>query len=310
MSAISVQLSNQTAGGVSMPPRRLLRAYLIEAKYETVRMLRTPAFAIPFLGLPAVLYLLFGVVIFGAAIRNDSNAGLFIYAAFALFGVMGPGNFGFGMVVASEREHGLLTLKRALPMPPPAYLVAKLLMAMLFAAIVMATMFAVTPLGHLHLNLSQFLALAAVGILGGAPVLRHRLVYRRPCHQPQRAGFRKYHLSDDDAPLRPVLSTAEISPRYRPRLADLSSAATFLSCRRRAKPGQRVHAHRCSRWRDFAFHFVCSAPPRPQGLSRKRIRTGRELALLLLCDRPVILQFATVNSIVEEEGIRAPPIGA
>jgi ABC-2 type transport system permease protein len=169
MSAISVQLSNQMAGGVSMPPRRLLRAYLIEAKYETVRMLRTPAFAIPFLGLPAVLYLLFGVVIFGAAIRNDSNAGLFIYAAFALFGVMGPGNFGFGMVVASEREHGLLTLKRALPMPPPAYLVAKLLMAMMFAAIVMATMFAVTPLGHLQLSVGQFFALAAVGILGALP---------------------------------------------------------------------------------------------------------------------------------------------
>jgi len=169
MSAISVQISSPLEGGALMPAKRLMRAYFIEAKYETVRMLRTPAFAIPFLGLPALLYLLFGVVIFGAAIRNDSNAGLFIFAAFALFGVMGPGIFGFGMVVASEREHGLLTLKRALPMPPSAYLVAKLLMAMLFAAIVMATMFAVTPLGHLHLYVGQFFALAAVGILGALP---------------------------------------------------------------------------------------------------------------------------------------------
>src|ERR1700730_4121202 len=116
----------------SMSTARLFHAYLSEAKYETVRMLRTPAFAIPFLGLPALLYLLFGVVIFGPAIHNDPQAGRFIFAAFALFGVMGPGMFGFGMLVAGEREHGLLTLKRALPMPPPAYLVAKLLLAAMF----------------------------------------------------------------------------------------------------------------------------------------------------------------------------------
>jgi ABC-2 type transport system permease protein len=169
MSAISVQLSNPLAGDAVMPTRRLLRAYFTEAKYETLRMFRTPAFAIPFLGLPVLLYLLFAVAIFGAAIRNDLNAGLFMFAAFALFGVMGPGIFGFGMLVANEREHGLLTLKRALPMPPPAYLVAKLLMAVMFAAIVMATMFAVVPLGHLHLNVAQFFALAAVGIWGALP---------------------------------------------------------------------------------------------------------------------------------------------
>jgi ABC-2 type transport system permease protein len=154
---------------LSMSAARLFRAYLTEAKYETVRMLRTPAFAIPFLGLPALLYLLFGVVIFGAAIRNDAQADLFIFAAFALFGIMGPGIFGFGMVVAGEREHGLLTLKRALPMPPPAYLVAKLLMAVMFAVIVMATMFAVLPLGHIKLSVGQLSSAAAVSILGALP---------------------------------------------------------------------------------------------------------------------------------------------
>jgi ABC-2 type transport system permease protein len=169
MPAGSAPAREYAAPDSSMSASKLFRAYLTEAKYETVRMLRTPAFAIPFLGLPALLYLLFGVVIFGAAIRNDAQSGLFIFAAFALFGVMGPGIFGFGMVVASEREHGLLTLKRALPMPPPAYLVAKLLMAVLFAVIVMATMFAVLPFGHLKLTAGQLLAAAAVSILGALP---------------------------------------------------------------------------------------------------------------------------------------------
>jgi ABC-2 type transport system permease protein len=40
---------------------------------------------------------------------------------------------------------------------------------MMFATIVMATMFAVTPLGHLHLDFARFFALAAVGILGALP---------------------------------------------------------------------------------------------------------------------------------------------
>ena len=90
--------------GKVMPAKRLFRAYLTEAKYETVRMLRTPAFAIPFPGMPVLLYLLFGVVIFGGAIRNDPRAGLFIFTGFSVFGVMGPGIFGFGYVVATERE--------------------------------------------------------------------------------------------------------------------------------------------------------------------------------------------------------------
>jgi len=165
----SIPAREDNSFGSSMTPARLFRAYLTEARYETVRMLRTPAFAIPFLGLPALLYLLFGVVIFGAAIRNDAQAGIFIFAAFALFGVMGPGIFGFGMAVASEREHGLLTFKRATPMPPPAYLVAKLLMAVMFAVIVTATMLMVLPLGHLHLTVSQLFALSAVSILGALP---------------------------------------------------------------------------------------------------------------------------------------------
>ena len=48
----------------AMPASRILRAYAMEAKYETLRMLRAPAFAGPFLLLPVVLYLLFAGVAF------------------------------------------------------------------------------------------------------------------------------------------------------------------------------------------------------------------------------------------------------
>ena len=45
-----------------MPLTRVAGAYLAEAKYECVRMLRSPAFAVPFLGIPAVLYSFFGAM--------------------------------------------------------------------------------------------------------------------------------------------------------------------------------------------------------------------------------------------------------
>jgi ABC-2 type transport system permease protein len=152
-----------------MPRRRRLRSYLMEAKYETLRMLRTPGFAGPFLILPAGLYLLFAVVLFGADIAKDPKAGLFTFMGFATFGVMGPGMFGFGATVAMEREQGLWRLKRAMPVPPAAPLLAKMCMAALFVAIVTFTMIAAAPLGHVRMSGSQFMALSIVNILGALP---------------------------------------------------------------------------------------------------------------------------------------------
>jgi ABC-2 type transport system permease protein len=133
-------------------------------------MLRAPAFAGPFLALPVGLYLLFGVLLFGAAIAKDPKASVFIFMGFSIFGVMGPGMFGFGITIASEREQGLLKLKRALPMPAAASLIAKMLMSMLFAAIVMVTMIAAAgPLGHVPLGAGQIFTFAVVNTLGSIP---------------------------------------------------------------------------------------------------------------------------------------------
>jgi ABC-2 type transport system permease protein len=161
--------AEKPAGIGAMPPGRLLRAYLAEAKYESLRMLRSPAFGVPFLGLPVGLYLLFGVLLFGDAIAKDPQAARFTFMGFAVFGAMGPGMFGFGVTVAMERDQGMLKLKRALPMPPAASLLAKMLMSMLFVSIVMVTMIAAAPLGHARLSAAQLLTVAAVNIVGSVP---------------------------------------------------------------------------------------------------------------------------------------------
>lgn len=153
----------------AMPASRILRAYAMEAKSETLRMLRAPAFAGPFLLLPVVLYLLFAVLLFGPGIAKDPRGALLTFMGFSVLGVMGPGLFGFGISVAMEREQGLLKLKRALPMPAAASLVAKLLMSMVFVAIVMATMAAAAPFGHLRLTAAQLLSLTVVNVFGALP---------------------------------------------------------------------------------------------------------------------------------------------
>jgi hypothetical protein len=53
-----------------MPIGRILRAYAKEVQYESLRMLRSAAFAIPFLLLPVPVYLFFGVMLAGPAVRR------------------------------------------------------------------------------------------------------------------------------------------------------------------------------------------------------------------------------------------------
>jgi ABC-2 type transport system permease protein len=140
----------------------------MEARYESLRMLRTPAFTVPLLILPILIYL-FVVMAAGRALL-DPRVALYFFTGFSAFGVMGPGMFGFGMAVAIERQEGVLTLKRALPMPPAAYLLGKMLMAALFASIIMASLsVGGALLGHVRLGVAQFLAVAGTNILGSLP---------------------------------------------------------------------------------------------------------------------------------------------
>ncbi len=164
---LSVELS---AAAATMPRRRLLQAYLAEAKYESIRALRAPGFAIPFLLLPIALYTLFGILLAGSMSHGDPTLAKIMFVNWSVFGVMGPGMFGFGLFVAQERDHGLLTLKRALPMPPAAYLLAKMFMTMMFAAIIVVTLIVpALTLGHVRLGLGQVLAISLIDILGPLP---------------------------------------------------------------------------------------------------------------------------------------------
>ena len=112
------------------------RSYALEAKYEFLKMLRMPAYALPAVTFPVMFYMLFGVMFGGGRPAGSTTVATYMLATYGAFGVIGSALFGFGVGVAVERGQGWLTLKRATPMPPLAYFFAKLVNAGLFAAII------------------------------------------------------------------------------------------------------------------------------------------------------------------------------
>lgn len=150
----------------SVAPYSSLTSYLLEAKYEFLRVLRTPAFAVPTLLFPPMFYLLFGIVLN----RGSADAAHYLFATYSVFGVMAPGLFGFGVGVAIERERGWLALKRVAPMPPGAYLWSKMAMAMLFAAIIYLILAVMAfALGGVRFEAGQWIVLGAIAVLGVMP---------------------------------------------------------------------------------------------------------------------------------------------
>ncbi len=152
-----------------MPLGRIARAYFVEAKYESLRMLRAPAFAVPFLLVPVALYAFFGALA-GSGSESNPNVPTLLYTGFSTFAAMGPAMFGFGLALALEREQGVFKLKRALPMPPPAYLFAKMLMAMFFTLLgSVSVTIAALALGRVQLSGLRMIGIVLILVAGTIP---------------------------------------------------------------------------------------------------------------------------------------------
>jgi len=150
-----------------MTTTQVINAYMQEARAECLRYLRNPGFLLPTLLFPSVFYLMFGIFL---AHANSADAPRYLLASYGTFGVMAPGLFGFGVSLALERDTGLLTLKRALPMPPGAYLLGKMCMALLVAAIVAVLLLCMAIfLAGVHLPASRIGTFFVVEVLGVLP---------------------------------------------------------------------------------------------------------------------------------------------
>ncbi len=166
MSATTLTLPTARANTLS----RNLRIFLNETRYEFVRLLRTRAFSLSVIGFPIVFYLFFGLIMNRGEHIGAISVAKYTLAGYAVFGTVGAALFGIGVGLSSEIAAGWLELKRASPMPPVAYLLAKCCSAAAFGVIIVSllTLIGIT-VAHVSLTVPEFLAMLALTIVGTIP---------------------------------------------------------------------------------------------------------------------------------------------
>jgi ABC-2 type transport system permease protein len=150
-------------------PGKWISLFVLEAKYEILKYLRLPIFAISTLLFPAMFYVLFGIVLPSGG-ANRTQTATYLLATMACYGVMGVAMFSFGVGIAMERGQGWLQVKRASPMPLPAYFLAKIVNAMAFAVVISLLLLAIgVAFGGVRMLPLTALKLITVLVLGSIP---------------------------------------------------------------------------------------------------------------------------------------------
>jgi ABC-2 type transport system permease protein len=147
-----------------------LGIFLREARYEFLRLLRTRSFALSIIGFPVVFYVFFGLIMNRGEHIGSVPVAKYMLAGYAVFGMVGAALFGIGVGLSSELAAGWLELKRASPMPPLAYLLAKCGSAIVFGIIIVSilTVLGIT-IGHVFLTLPEYARMIALTIVGVLP---------------------------------------------------------------------------------------------------------------------------------------------
>lgn len=147
----------------------LPRIYVKEAKYEFLKALRFPMYSVSTLLFPIMFYVLFGLVM-GKQTIGGVRTTVYLLATYGTFGVMGASMFGTAATLASDRGLGWLQVKQASPMPPFAYFVAKVVMSMIFSAIVITLLFLLgVAFGGVQLDAGTMAKLALTLVAGSLP---------------------------------------------------------------------------------------------------------------------------------------------
>lgn len=149
---------------------RTFRIFLTETRYEFLRMLRTRTFSLSVIGFPVMFYCLFGLMMNHGASINGQQFAKYLLATYAVFGMVGAALFGIGVGLAGDLSAGWLELKRASPMPPIAYLLAKCSTAMAFGVVIVSLLVALgITLGHVPLTLPQYGRMISLTLAGAIP---------------------------------------------------------------------------------------------------------------------------------------------
>jgi ABC-2 type transport system permease protein len=169
---------------------RIFRIFLSEARYEFVRMLRTRAFSLSVIGFPVMFYCLFGLMMNRGESIDQLAVAKYMLGSYAVFGLVGASLFGVGVGMATEISAGWLELKRASPMPPAAYLLAKCATAVAFGIIIVSVLCALGIIfAHVHLSLTEYARMLGLTVIGAIPFASMGLAFAQLVPANAAPGF-------------------------------------------------------------------------------------------------------------------------
>jgi len=155
---------------IGRSPGHTATIYLKETKYEFLKNLRMRVYTASVLSFPVMFYVLFGLVLNGRESIAGTRVPTYLIATYGTFGVMGASLFGTAAGLASDRGLGWLQVKRASPMPPFAYFAAKVVVSMIFGAIVVLALMALgIGLGGVRMPATELARLLGTLVVGSIP---------------------------------------------------------------------------------------------------------------------------------------------
>src|SRR5208282_4826537 len=167
MSAAATALSNPP---IERTIAHTLTIYLKEAKYEFLKNLRLRVYTASVISFPLMFYVLFGLVLNSKETIGSTSVPTYLIATYGTFGVMGASLFGTASGLAADRGLGWLQVKRASPMPPFAYFVAKVILSMIFSTIVVTLLFILGfTFGGVRMPLPEIARLLGTLVAGSLP---------------------------------------------------------------------------------------------------------------------------------------------
>jgi ABC-2 type transport system permease protein len=148
----------------------MARVYWLEIRNEFLKRLRMKQYTTYTILFPLMFYCFFGLAMGSQQHGGAMPMARYLLATYGAFAVMGVALFAFGVGVAVERGMGWLEVKRASPMPAAAYFLAKAVVSIAFAAIVVTLLFGLgAEFGGVRMPWGQWLRLGAVLVAGAAP---------------------------------------------------------------------------------------------------------------------------------------------
>jgi len=155
---------------IQRSPSHTAMIYLKEAKYEFLKNLRLRVYTMSVLSFPIMFYVLFALLLNGHQAIAGTAVPAYMIATYGTFGVMGASLFGTAGGLASDRGLGWLQVKRASPMPPFAYFVAKITTSMIFSTIIVLLLFALGfSFGGVRMPPAQLATLLGTLVAGSLP---------------------------------------------------------------------------------------------------------------------------------------------